>query len=138
MVNFSEQRNPYKGNPPHPWVRLRFREPEGSLVELELLVDTGNPLSIILGLEFMARLNCHKAEELTTNFGILRGFWLELATPELGLNELMLGYGSDAILAAAHTSSSDFAGMVGLPLLRLLEYGGNADSFWVRRPGGPS
>ena len=26
----------------------------------------------------------------------------------------------------------DFSGLVGLPLLRLLEYGGDADWFWLR------
>jgi len=42
-----EQRNPYKGQPPRPWVRLRFRAKDGSMVEVELLADTGNPCAVI-------------------------------------------------------------------------------------------
>jgi hypothetical protein len=33
---------------------------------------------------------------------------------------------------AIRASSQDFEGLVGLPLLRKLQYGGDADHFWVR------
>jgi hypothetical protein len=37
------QLNPYKGTTPRSWVRLRFRAPDGSLHERELVADTGSP-----------------------------------------------------------------------------------------------
>jgi hypothetical protein len=43
-----EQRNPYKGSPPRPWVRLRLEAADGSLQEIELLADTGNPFALII------------------------------------------------------------------------------------------
>jgi hypothetical protein len=49
--------------------------------------------------------------------------------PELGLIEPIHGYGSDSVAQAVKRDSSDFSGLVGLPLLRLTEYGGDADWF---------
>jgi hypothetical protein len=47
-------------------------------------------------------------------------------------------YGSDPVAQAARRNSSDFSGLVGLPLLQLMEYGGDADWFWLRQVvGGP-
>ena len=75
---------------------------------------------------------------MSTNFGILEGGWLQLSMPELGLMQPILGYASDAVVTAAKTSSPAFDGLAGLPLLRLLEYGGDASSFWIRpAPGQP-
>lgn len=42
-----EQWNPYKGSPLRPWLRLRLCASDGSMEELELLADTGNPCAII-------------------------------------------------------------------------------------------
>jgi hypothetical protein len=72
----AEQRNPYKGTPARPWVRI----------------------------------------------------------PELALDEHVMGYASDAVLAGARASSPDFEGLAGLPLLRLTQYGGDRDWFWLRPP----
>jgi hypothetical protein len=44
----------------------------------------------------------------------------------------VLTYGSDAAVAAIRKSHADFAGLVGLPFLRLMEYGGDTDWFWIR------
>jgi len=39
-----EQCNPYKGQPPQPWVKVRFEKVDGTgNVEKELAVDTGDP-----------------------------------------------------------------------------------------------
>ena len=54
--------------------------------------------------------------------------------PELGLAQQIVGYASDAVVKAVKASSPDFAGLAGLPFLRLLEFGGDADGFWLR-PG---
>lgn len=131
-VASSEQKNPYKGSPERPWIRLRLAAPDGSTVEREFLADTGNPCAFILGQQDMVRLKARDGPDMHTNFGLLQGDWLQLAMPELGLTQALLGYASDAVATAAGASHPDFKGLVGLPLLRLVEYGGDADWFWVR------
>ncbi len=83
----------------------------------------------------MTRLKGAAGPDVSTNFGLLEGGWLQLAMPELRLLQPLLGYASDAVVAAAQESHPDFQGLAGLPLLRLTEYGGNADTFWLRLPG---
>lgn len=132
IVAAFEQRNPYKGKPPRPWIRLRLEALDGTRVELELLADTGNPCALIIASPSMARLKAGDAPDIQSNFGLLQGGWLQLAMPELGLTQPVVGYASDAVAAAARASHGDLEGLAGLPLLRLLEYGGDADWFWVR------
>ncbi len=132
----SEQKNPYKGSPERPWIRLRLAAPDGSTVEREFLADTGNPCALILGQQDMALLKASDGPDVNSNFGLLQGGWLQLAMPELGLTQTVLGYASDAVAAAAAASHPDFEGLAGLPLLRLAEYGGDADWFWIRAGGG--
>ena len=84
----------------------------------------------------MARLKIRDGPDVKTNFGLLQGGWLQLAMPEVGLTQTILGYDSDAVAAAAAASYADFHGLAGLPLLRLAEYGGDADWFWIRAVGG--
>lgn len=131
-----EQRNPYKGAPPRPWVRLRLVAPDGTFQELDLLADTGNPCALIIGRAFMAQLKHAAGPDVNTNFGLLEGGWLLLQMPELGLTQPVLGFASDAVMTAAKASSTDFEGLAGLPLLRSVEYGGDANSFWVRSAAG--
>jgi hypothetical protein len=128
----SEQRNPYKGSPPRPWVRLRLTAPDGSTHDIELLADTGNPCAIIISQALMARLKLRAAPDLHSNFGLLEGGWLHLSTPGLGLDQDVVGFASDAVVTSTMASSLDFEGLAGLPFLRLLEYGGDADWFWLR------
>ena len=80
----------------------------------------------------MARLKAGDAPDINTNFGAMQGGWLQLAMPELGLVQSVLGYAGDAVVSAAKASHIDFEGLIGLPLLRLAEYGGNGDGFWLR------
>jgi hypothetical protein len=134
----SEQRNPYKGSPPRPWVRLRFSAPGGGYHEIELLADTGNPCSIIVSQKLMAKLTYRAAPDVNSNFGLLAGGWLHINMPDLGLDVDLVGYASDHVVATTKNSSNDFEGLAGLPLLRLLEYGGDANCFWLRAtPGSP-
>ena len=128
----SEQRNAYKGIPPRPWVRVRLIAPDGTTHEVELLADTGNPCAIIIGEALMATLKQRAAPDIRSNFGLLQGGWLRLTMPELGMDQDVIGFASDAVVSATKASSPDFEGLAGLPLLRLLEYGGDADCFWIR------
>ena len=79
----------------------------------------------------MARLKRRAAPHVNSNFGLLDGGWIRLIMPELGLDQELVGYASDTVMKAAQASNVDFAG---LPLLRLVEYGGDANWFWIR-PG---
>lgn len=128
----SEQRNPYKGSPPRPWIRVRLAVPDGTTEEVELLADTGNPCAIIISQAAMTRLPHGDAPGMNTNFGPLGGGWLHVCMPELGLEQDVLGFASDMVVTATTASNPNFEGLAGLPLLRLFEYGGDADWFWLR------
>lgn len=132
IVAAYEQRNPYKGKPQRSWIRLWLEALNGSLVELELLADTENPCALIIAAPSMSRLKAGDAPDIQSNFGLLQGGWLQPAMPELGLTQAVIGYASDAVATAAKVSHIDFEGLAGLPLLRLLEYGGDTNWFWVR------
>jgi hypothetical protein len=136
--NSPVHRNLYKGTPPRAWVRIRFAAADGSLHERELLADTGSPCAVILGPGDLEWLSRAAAAGINSNFGQLTGGWLAVAMPELGLTKPVLGFGSDQVLEAVQAANSDFAGLVGLPLLRMLEYGGDGEAFWVRNAGSPT
>ncbi len=132
IAGLAEQRNRYKGNPPRPWVRLRLTAPDGNTEEVELLADTGNPCAVIISQVLLAKLKHRAAPEVYSNFGLLEGGWLHLTMPELGLAQDVVGFGSDAVVQAARASHVALEGLAGLPFLRLVEYGGDKDWFWLR------
>lgn len=127
-----EQRNPYRGNPPRPGVCIALRRADGSTEEVELLADTGSPCAIVVSQTVMAGLSYRAAPDVNSNFGLLEGGWLRLVMPELGLDIDVIGFASDAIANAAAKSDPRLVGLAGLPFLRLVEYGGDADYFWLR------
>ena len=51
---------------------------------------------------------------------------------EIAFDQLVLGYASDGVVQMAQLSSPDFGGLIGLPLLQMMQYGGDANEFWVR------
>jgi hypothetical protein len=110
---------------------------DGATDEVELLADTGNPCALIISQTTMARLKQRAAPGVNSNFGPLEGGWIHVNVPELGLDRDLVGYASDAVALAAESSSPDFAGLAGLPLLRLMEYGGDANWFWLRPGASP-
>lgn len=128
----AEQRNRYRGDPPRPWVRLRLIGPGGFVRELELVVDTGTPLAVILGVTTFQTLLRRPAEAEDSIYGRLESGWVGVSAPELGIDQEFHGYANDAVVSAVRASDPDFDGLIGLSLLRLLEYGGDADEFWVR------
>lgn len=122
----------YKGTPPRPWIRLELITPDGETRVVEAVADTGNPLPLIVSSALMFDC-CHLGGPGTeTNFGRLDGGFLRVRIPETGVDAMIFGYASDQVTDAIQDSSPDFEGLVGLPLLRKLEFGGNADHFWVR------
>jgi hypothetical protein len=129
------QQNQYEGVPERAWVRVRLMQPSGNLLDRELLADTGNPCAIIVGAQDIALTATSPGQSLHTNFGWLTGGWVRLIIPEVGFDQKVLGYGSDAVVNAAKSSSPDFSGLIGLPLLRMMQYGGDANSFWISPAG---
>lgn len=130
----NEQRNSYKGQPPRPWLRLEFLAPDGVTLAAEMLADTGSPPAFILKPELFDRLVTRYTRQIDTNFGPMQGGWVRLYTRALGLVETVEAFRSEKSAQTAARSHPDFVGVVGLPVLRLAEYGGNADEFWIRTP----
>ena len=95
-----EQRNAYKGMPPRSWNRLRLRATDGTVEGVELLADTGSPCTLIISPARMARFKRAGAADIHSNFGPLAGGWLRLTVPELGLDQFLVGYASDAVVTA--------------------------------------
>jgi len=133
----AEQRNPYKGIPPRCWVLVRFVAPDGTLREMQLLADTGNPYAVIIGKDSMRQLKHNDIPNTNTNFGLLEGGTIKVVMPELGLDLEVPGYASDAVVSVAQASSPDFEGLVGLPFLQLVQYSGDANDFWLRPLSNP-
>lgn len=128
-----EQRNLYKGVPQRPWVNVRLIALDGSHYDAELIADTGSPFAITISVALMNRMRHRLASPHTTNFGRLAGGWVHVSIISLGWEQDALGYGNDAVARSARSTHRDFEGLVGLPFLRLFEYGGDADHFWLRK-----
>ncbi len=133
----TQQSNPYKGSPPRAWVRLLLLAEDGTSRQMDLLADTGSPCAFVVGVEQMRRFRQVEGPSLNSNFGPLDGGWARVLIPEISFDHYLLGYASEEVVASTRLSSPDFEGLAGLPLLRLVQYGGNADWFWLLRPGHP-
>jgi len=128
----AEQRNTYRGEPARAWIRLRLMSLGNHSCEYDFLFDTGNPCAIIVGTSMLRDFLWHESVDAHSNFGTLEGGWLRLAIPELEFDVKTLGYASDQVVDVVKRSAPSFAGLIGLPLLRMLEYGGNRGHFWVK------
>ena len=128
-----EQKNPYLGSPARPWIALRFVGIDGEPRDIKLVVDTGCPLSFAISPDFAADFTFGWSTSIISNFGLLQDEWFQIAMPELGVEGLMVGFLSEEAADAVRLDYPEFAGLVGLPFLRLLDYGGNRDEFWVPR-----
>jgi len=129
------QWNPYRGAPERAFIRVRLRDARGMERDLELLADTGNPCAIIVGRNDTAFMAPIPGYSVWSNFGALTAGWLQVVIPEIGFDQQVLGYASDEVVGAAQESDPDFGGLIGLPLLRMMQYGGDSDSFWIRPAG---
>jgi len=128
----AEQRNTYHRG--RPWLRLGFKDIEGTVHELKLIADTGSAGGIILRPDWFLKLRHERTEVRESNFGPMVSGWLRLYQPDLALVEFVRGYSSEKVAATAAHSDPEFLGVVGLPVLRLMLYGGDYDSFWLRTP----
>jgi hypothetical protein len=128
----TEQRNPYQGAPPRPWIRVALVAPDGTTRDLQVLADTGSPFALVVARSTLQQFQSIGVPSVSSNFGNLEGGWLRLQIPDAGIDEDVLAYGSDNVARAVESSHPDFEGLAGLPLLRMMEYGGNRDDFWIR------
>jgi hypothetical protein len=128
----SEQRNPYKGTPARPWIRLVLVGADGQKHVLQALADTGNPCALVVSSAVLDAFNLGRIPGMDTNFGHFDGGWLRVQVPEIGFDEDILAYSCEEVAEAVRASHEDFGGLAGLPLLKSVEYGGNRDSFWLR------
>jgi len=128
-----EQRNPYKGAPPRPWITVVFEKADGSgKITKQLIVDTGGVAAIRISRSLLFKIEIRPADLQKTNFGLAEGSWVWVEIPELSFRKQMVAYGLDRVVAAAKASHPDFEGSVGLPFLREFEYGGDENEFWLR------
>lgn len=133
----AEQRNVYRGEPARAWVRAELIARDGRRHGLDLVVDTGNPCEVIVDITTMLAVEWREATDSDSNFGLVRGGWLRVAIPEIGFDARIVGYANDKVVEIAKRSDRRFGGLIGLPLLRMLEYGGDGGFFWVRAPDSP-
>ena len=129
-----EYRNRYRGPLNRAWLRLDFRAPDGTVQPLDLVVDTGCADAVVLRRSVFEQLMWSPNQSVVTSWGFMLGGWLRLFMPASGLVEFVAGYGNDLIASGVAAEDPNFVGLVGLPILRLGEYGGNADAFWFRYP----
>lgn len=132
MPPAQEQRNRYRGNPEAAWLRVSIIAADGSALDLDLLADTGNPCPVIIGTRAMAQASLIPGPVVNSNFGTLVGGFVRVVIPDIGFDKQLLGFASDPAVTAVQAEDPGFEGLIGLPLLRLMEYGGDADHFWIR------
>jgi hypothetical protein len=130
----AEQRNAYKGGSPRAWLRLRLVG-KNAVEERDFLVDSGSPFDLIVDVNTMLQFGVTTGQTSSTNFGVLVGGWLQLQIPDVGFDQPVEVFASNAAVNQAKRSCPDFEGLVGLPLLRQFVYGGDADFFWIRPQG---
>jgi hypothetical protein len=135
---FVEQRNPYLGVAPRAWLRLRFLDSQGVPVELTLIADTGSPYAVIIDAIVLNRLRRASGHPVVSTFGPMTSGWVRLSMPDFGIDQDVQCFGSVTIEAAVQADHPSFQGLVGLPVLQLAEYGGNATDFWFRYPPTPT
>lgn len=128
------QENPYRGDPPRPWLDVRFVARDGSIREHALVVDTGSPAHVIIGPDLLAAVTWRGGVPMGSNFGDMESGDVHVIVSEIEDEHEVLAYSSLRVLDAVRRDDPGFGGLIGLPLLRLMEYGGNAHRFWVRMP----
>jgi hypothetical protein len=126
------QVNDYCGVPPRPLLRLRLLGSADDIIELEAVVDTGSPLAIVVDMEVFFRFARRETRTVPTNFGNLTSGWVRMTIPQTRFNHEMRVYGSDTVVHSVQQSDRWFTAVIGLPLLRMFEFGGDADRFWIR------
>lgn len=130
----NDQRNAYKGRSPRAWLRFALRNAAGLSADVQLIVDTGSPMGLILNPALFDEYVFDLGKPTASNFGPMETGWFQLHVTGSKVAEIVRGYRSEPVGKMAAKSYPDFAGLVGLPILSLGEYGGDAADFWFRHP----
>jgi hypothetical protein len=107
---------------------------DGTVHPLDLVVDTASADAFVLRMSVFEQLMWSPNRSTATTWGFMLGGWLRLYMPASGLVELIAGYGNNMLAAGVAAEDPQFMGLVGMPFLRLGEFGGNADALWFRYP----
>lgn len=127
-----EQRSIYAGEPSRAWIRVQLDSPIGEVRELDLVVDTGNPCAMIVDEKTLRTMLWRESLEVDSNFGSLAGGWLCVKVPDISFDHKLLCHGNDRVDSVVKNSDLRFDGLIGLPFLRMMSYGGDGGYFWIR------
>ncbi len=128
------QRNPYRGVPPRAWIVASLIAPDGTRQQFDLVADTGCQFHLVIAKATLLRFQERPGVPQVSSYGHHASGWVRVVIPEVGLDQLLLGCESDVVVGLVQADDPDFAGLVGLPLLQFMEYGGDATEFWIRPP----
>ncbi len=112
----------------------RLPRPDGTIHSFDLVVDTGCDDAIVLRKSAFDLVTHGVAPSYFSSWGLMQGGWLDIDMPACGLAARVHGYADYQLSAGVAASDPNFMGLVGLPLLRFGEFGGNATDFWFRYP----
>src|ERR1041384_3363790 len=98
MATSYEQRNPYLGDPPRPWIVVRLEDKRDQTEELRVVADTGNPFELIIDPDAFRRLTHGEGMKIETNFGFMVGGWIKIVMPDFGLKLKVEAYASDVVV----------------------------------------
>lgn len=98
------------------------------------MVDTGSDDAIVLRKSAFDLITHGIASSYFSSWGFMLGGWLDIDMSACGLVQRVHGYSNYNLSVGVAASDPNFMGLVGLPILRLAEYGGNATDFWFRYP----
>jgi hypothetical protein len=129
------QRNPYRGVHPRAWVFVSLIAPDGTREKLDLVADTGGPFHVVIDSATLLRLQERPGPPQVSTYGTHKAGWVRVVIPEVALDQKVLACESDVVVSIVQDDDPDFSGILGLPLLRLMEYGGDATDFWIRPAG---
>ena len=127
-------RTPYKGRAPRCWLPVRVVSERGDFLQFHALVDTGCPFALVVTSAVFDEFSYDEAVSIKNNFGWQEGGWFIVEIPEISFRTEIIGYRNDSMVSVAQRSHPSFQGVLGLPILRLGEYGGNKDEFWFQHP----
>jgi hypothetical protein len=97
-----------------------------------LLVDTGCPLDGIIDFNTAERMNHgYFVSSKSGHFGEMQGYLMKIVLPTIHFEQVVPFWSNQKVTQSL--ASEGFDGMIGLPLLQKLTYGGNAIEFFLEK-----
>jgi len=117
---------------PRAWVFVTLIAPDGTNQKLDFVADTGCSFNLVVGSAALGQFQERPGPAQVSSYGTHSSGWVRVSIPEVALDQKVLACESDPVLTIVQSDDPDFAGILGLPLLRMTEYDGDADWFWIR------